>query len=463
MSDDILERLEGILDRRQVVTGTAVAAFEFPWSTHETCLARAIVYPETTAQVAAILRLCNESGQSVVPFGGATNLVNGCATTADDIVLSLARMNRVEELDRAARTLTAQAGVTMRTAQEAAEAEGLFFPVDIGARDACQLGGIVASNAGGTKVIRYGMTRDIVLGLEAVLADGTIVSSMNRYLKNNSGFDLKQMFIGSEGTLGIITRVVMRLRPKPRSHNVALLACERFDDVAAILETAGSTLPNTLSAFEVMWNSFYELAVQPVGRLPPPLAPGAAFYVLAETMGVDQDYDARAFEAMLETLVERGLITDGIVAKSDRERQQIWDIRDEVEPVIDSAYNFDVSLKSAEVGGYVQAVEKAVHERFPEARVFGFGHLGDNNIHVSVAGVGWDRDSARGVEEAIYGCLEPYAGAISAEHGIGLDKRAWMPITRSAAEIELMRSLKRLLDPNGILNPGKVVGEVAQA
>jgi FAD/FMN-containing dehydrogenase len=457
MSDNILVALQDVVGERRVVTGAAVSEIEFPWETHEGCEAAAIVYPSTTEQVADILRTCNDARRTVVPFGGLTNLVQGCATAPGDIVLSLEKMNEIEEIDTTSRTMTAQAGVTLQDAQDAADRENLFFPVDFGARSNCQLGGIVSTNAGGTKVIRYGMTRDTVLGLEAVLADGTIVSSMNRYLKNNSGFDLKQLFIGSEGVLGVITRVVFRLRPKATTHNVALLACESFDDVVRILETTSELLPNTLTAFEVMFSSFYERAVQPRGRLFTPIDPGSEFYVLVESMGVDEEHDAAAFESMLETLMEGGLLVDGTIAKSGKEREQIWAIRHEVEPIISTAHNFDVSLRSADVGDYVAAVEKAVHEHYPDASVVGFGHLGDNNVHVSVLGLEWDEATIKGVEDAIYSSLEPFEGAMSAEHGIGLEKKAWLGITRSPSEIALMAALKRTLDPNNILNPGKVV------
>ena len=457
MTDDIVTRLTDILGAGAVVTGDAVLHREFPWETHDSCHAKAIVYPTSTDEVSQILSVCNASGQTVVPFGGTTNLVQGCATTADDIVISLQKMNAIEEVDAAARTLIAQAGVTMQQAQEAADREGLFFPVDFGARSNCQLGGIVSTNAGGTKVIRYGMTRDVVLGLEVVLADGTVISSMNRYIKNNSGFDLKQLFIGSEGVLGVFTRVVFRLRAKQRTQNVALLACERFDDVKAVLESAGDALPNTLTSFEVMWDSFYELAVQPRGRLAAPIKPGANYYVLIESMGVDQEHDTLAFEAMLESLMEQGLLADGIIAKSDKERESIWEIRHEVEPVIGDAHNFDVSLRSADVGDYVSQVNAVIQKQFANATVIGFGHLGDNNVHVSVAMDDFDESKVRGVEEAIYECLAPFAGAISAEHGIGLEKRAYLPISRTQAEIDLMIRLKKMMDPNNILNPGKVV------
>ena len=462
MKNDLIAELQDIVGERHVLTGDAIADVEFPWRTHAGCAARAIVSPASTDEVAAIMRRCHAAEQTVVPFGGMTNLVQGCATTPDDIVLSLARMNRVEDVDSAAGTLTAQSGVTLQSAQEAAEAQDMFFPVDIGARASCQLGGIVSNNAGGNKVIRYGMTRDSVLGLEAVLADGTVISSMNRYIKNNSGFDLKQMFIGSEGVLGIITRLVFRLRATARSHNVALLACEKFEDVVAILEIANRSLPTTLSAFEVMWDSFYSLVVEPHGRLAAPLAPGAAQYVVLETMGVDQQNDTAAFEALLEDLMERGLLVDGVLAKSDSEREHIWSIRDEVEPIIGNAHNFDVSLRSADAGDYVHKVETAITELFPHAKVIGFGHLGDNNVHLSVGGIEDAGDNIRRIEEQVYGCLAEYNGAISAEHGIGLEKRPYLPISRSEAEIELMRTLKRALDPNNILNPGKVIDAAAK-
>lgn len=457
MSDPILNKLTAILGAKGVQTGASVASYEFPWATHDACHARAIVYPTSTAEVAEILAFCNEQRQVVVPFGGTTNLVQGCATQHGDIVLSLQNMNRIEELDVQAQTLTAQAGVTLEVAQQAADAAGLYFPIDIGARSNCMLGGIVSTNAGGTKVIRYGMTRDSVLGLEAVMADGKVLSSMNRYLKNNSGFDLKQMFVGSEGVLGVVTRVVFRLAAKPKTHNVALVACKSFDDVVETLSVAREMLPNTLTAFEVMWNSFYERAVLPLGRLAAPLAAGSPYYILIESMGSNAVHDEAAFEATLDRLMSTDLLLDGMLAKSDRERALIWSIRDEVEPVIANAHNFDVSLKSADVGRYVDAVRAAVEAQVSGTEVVGFGHLGDNNVHLSVQMKDRSTERVLAVEKIVYELLLPYKGAISAEHGIGLEKRPYLSITRTSAEIALMKQLKQSMDPNNILNPGKVV------
>ena len=242
MDDSIVDTLRSIVGQKNVLTGKEIVDRSALWDTNQPCLAPAVVRPATTDEVSAILAFCNERGQSVVPQGGMTNLVLGAVTSSDDIALSFERMNRIENVDPVARTMTAQAGVTMQAAQEAADACDLYFPVDIGARANCMLGGNVSTNAGGTHVIRYGMMRESVLGLEAVLADGTIVSSMNAFLKNNSGFDLKQLFIGTEGVLGLVTRAVLRLRDKPKSANVALLACDDYQQVVALLNRSRELL-----------------------------------------------------------------------------------------------------------------------------------------------------------------------------------------------------------------------------
>ena len=440
-----------------MLVGADVRDFEFTWKTHDSCNAKAIVYPAATEELAAVLRLCNENKQTVVPFGGLTGLVQGCQTTPEDIALSLEKMHEIEELDTTAHTMTVQAGVTMRQAQEAADEEGLFFPVDIGARDNCMLGGNVATNAGGTKVIRYGMMRDSVLGLEAVLADGTVISSMNRYIKNNSGFDLKHLFIGTEGALGIITRIVFRLGVKPNTHNVALLACNCFEDVVAILKKSKEALGGTLCGFEVMWGSFYKQAVKPVGPLDSPLSIDYPLYAIVESMGTSPESDDNAFELEMSKLFEGELALDGVIAKSDKERHSIWAIRGEVEWLVTDAFNFDVSLRSADVGEYVGAVTDKIVKDVPDVLVAAFGHLGDNNIHISVLADGCKTTYSEVIEKHVYESLIPFDGAISAEHGIGLEKKHYLSISRTAEEIELMKSLKKLMDPRNILNRGKVI------
>jgi len=454
---EILQILEQIVGAGDVLTGDEWNARSPVWETHQPCNAWAIVRPSTTQQVAEIMKACHERGQSVVPYGGLTNLVQGCVTTPDDLALSFEKMNQIEDIDTTGSTMTVQAGVTMQAAQERAEQENLFFPVDIGARGTCMVGGNVATNAGGTKVIRHGMIRDSVLGLEVVLADGTIIESMNYFLKNNSGFDLKQLFIGTEGVLGLITRIVFRLDVLSRSHNVALVACENYAQVLAVLNKSRRGLGSSFCGFEVMWDSFFGQVVLPVGKLSSPVAAGHAFAIIIEAMGMEPGVDDDTFEAVLTDMFESKLIVDGTVAKSDSERNAIWAIRHEVEWVVKGAFVFDVSLPIESVNDYVAIVTAGVAADIDDARVVAFGHLGDNNVHISVLSESASAENAQDVEKHIYESLVPYRGAISAEHGIGLGKKEYLSISRTEAEIELMRTLKRSLDPRNILNPGKVI------
>jgi FAD/FMN-containing dehydrogenase len=301
------------------------------------------------------------------------------------------------------------------------------------------------------------MIRDSVLGLEAVLADGTVISSMNQFIKNNSGFDLKHLFIGTEGTLGLITRLVFRLSVKPQTHNVALVACDSYENVIAILNQCRASLGNSLCGFEVMWQSFYDTVTGPDGKRHSPLEGRHRFYAIIESMGMHQATDDAQFEATLGLILENGLMEDGVIAKSARERDAIWDIRGEVEWLVRDCYNFDVSLRIADVGQYVDTVTACIRADLPDALVASFGHLGDNNIHLSVLCDGNKTTHAKTIEKHIYESLVPFNGAISAEHGIGLEKKPYLEFSRSKEEIALMKTLKRTLDPHNLLNPGKVI------
>ena len=457
MANDITAALAAIVGRAHVLTGDDRIDRSEIWGTHQPCEAQAVVCPANTAEVSAVLAACHERRQPVVPFGGMTNLVQGALTSPDDIAVSFERMNAIEEVDATAHTMTVEAGVTMLEAQNRADEAGLYFPVDIGARDNCTLGGNVSTNAGGTRVIRYGMIRDSVLGLEAVLADGTVISSMNTLLKNNSGFDLKQLFIGTEGVLGLITRIVFRLQPRPRSHNVALLACDEYEQVLGLLDQARRSLGGMLCGFEVMWDDYFHEVVAPRGRLPTPVEPNYRYYIILEATGAHPSTDDEAFEAALAEMFERGLVADGAIAKSDAEREAIWAIRHEVEWVVRDAFIFDLSLPIVDACEYTETITARLTADIPDVRVVTFGHLGDNNIHIGVLCDGARSHRAETIQRNVYEALKPYGGAISAEHGIGIEKKPWLPISRSEAEIALMRTLKRSLDPGNILNPGKVI------
>ena len=419
--------------------------------------AKALLMPRSTIEVSEILRWCHTNDQSVVTQGGLTGCVGGAESTSDDLVVSLEKMNRILEIEPVGGTAIVEAGAILQTVQEVVAEGGLYFPLDLGARGSCTIGGNVATNAGGINVLRYGMMRNLVLGLEAVLADGTIVSSMNHMLKNNAGYDVKQLFIGSEGTLGIVTRVVLRLFPQPASRQTALVGVPGFDEVVSFLGTLQQQLAGSLSAFELMWGNYFE-AVTDVGGHRSPLARHYPFYVVVQTEGSEPTADAQRFEEVLGSALGNGFIVDAVIAKSDAESAVIWEIRENFEAVLESqtVYLYDVSLPIREMAGYVETVKRSVAERWPDGHCYVFGHMADGNLHLFVKpNEGGDLQAAS--DEIVYAPLAEIGGSVSAEHGIGVDKLRWLPHSRNPAEIALMRTMKRSLDPKNLLNPGKVL------
>ncbi len=417
-------------------------------------LAQVLVRPKTTEEVSCALRICHEYHQGVVPHGGLTGLVEGALTQPLDIVLSTERMNVIEEISASERTMVVQAGVMLQRVQDAAANEGLMFPLDLGSRGSCTIGGNLSTNAGGNRVIRYGMARDMVLGLEAVMADGTIISSMNRMIKNNAGYDLKQWFLGTEGTLGIITRAVLRCREEVIAAPTALVAINTFDALVAFLKQLDRGLAGNLSAFEVMWQNFYQLVTQPPATNQQPLNGDAAYYVLVEAMGASQDQ----LEIILEQALEATLITDAVVSQSSQQTDQLWGLRDDVAQTFQFApvFLFDVSLRLSEMAGYVDAVNAGLSARFDAPKNFVLGHVGDGNLHFAIAVGGNGPAQRKGVEAAVYEPLKAIGGSVSAEHGVGLEKKPYLHFVRDDAEIQLMRTIKSAMDPRGILNPGKI-------
>jgi FAD/FMN-containing dehydrogenase len=455
---DLLQALQHIVGNGNVLTGDDVRRRSVSWADHSPCQALAIVRPAGTEQVSKVLAACHAAGQPVVPMGGLTGLVRGCVAGPHEIGLSLERMHRVESVDPLNRTITLEAGVPLQVVQQQAEQHGLLYPVDFGARGSAHVGATVATNAGGNGVIRYGMTRDSVLGLEAVLADGTVISSMNRMIKNNAAYDLKQLFIGTEGTLGIVTRLVLRLREAPRSNQTAMVACGEFGDVTKLLKHMDAALGGSLSAFEVMWNEFYRLVTTPPARGTPPLGQDHPYYVLLEAAGGDPERDRARFEEALAEAIEAGLVVDAVIAASEAQRESLWALRDDVESFfrLGMPVTFDISLPVTEMEDYVREVLARLEQEWPAYRRFVFGHLGDGNLHIIAAGPP-SRDAKLGIERCVYGPLAARSGSVSAEHGIGLEKQPWLPLSRGPAELDLMRRLKAALDPKNILNPGRVL------
>lgn len=451
---DLIQTFVDELGAEKVIRGDRLAerATSY-WDASPTC-AKALLRPTSTDEVSRALRICNEHGQPVIVQGGLTGVVQGAVSSADDVIISLEKMNRIESVDEVGGVAVVQAGAVLQMVQEQLAAKGMLFPLDFGARGSCTIGGTVATNAGGINVLRYGMMRNLVLGLEAVLADGTIISSMNQMLKNNTGYDLKQLFIGSEGTLGVVTRAVLRLFPVPKSRQTALLATESFDAVARLLKTMHSDLAGTLSAFEVMWGNYYR-AVTAEGAHTSPMARDYPFYVLVEAEGADPDADGERFQAVLEKCLEEGDIVDAILPKSDMERRAVWTIREDFDPVL-PAYLYDVSLPIRSMSAYVEKLEAALTTWRPDAECFVFGHIADGNLHIFVTPYE-DGEHHDRCDEVVYGCLDGFSGSISAEHGIGVEKKAWLGKSRSEDEIRLMRGLKALLDPKNLLNSRSVL------
>jgi FAD/FMN-containing dehydrogenase len=454
---DLLRQLKSLLGEAGVVEGAVATEMAHSnWSRLGT--PRAVLRPGSTTEISRILAFCHEASQPVVAWGGKTGLVEG-ANADGAFALSLERMSRIEEVDPAGGTMTVEAGCILQTIQETADAHGLFFPLDLGARGSATIGGNISTNAGGNRVIRYGMTREMVLGLEAVLADGTVVSSLNRLLKNNAGYDLKQLFIGTEGTLGVVTQAVLRLRPRPGSTAVALAAVDSFPALPRLLRHVERGLSGGLSAFEVMWEDFYRLVTTPPARGRAPIAYAHPYYVLIEQLGSDEASDIALFERVLGAALEDDIIADAVVAKSQAERSAVWSLRDDVAQCMRNApiFTFDVSLPIVEMENYVADVRGRLLKRWNgTTSLMVFGHLGDCNLHL-IIGVGDGKpDTRHAIEEIVYGALEGRSGSVSAEHGIGLEKRAYLHLSRSESEIALMRQLKRALDPRNILNPGKV-------
>jgi len=444
------------LGEKTVLTGSDVHTRSAGIWRSDTIAAKAIVRPNTTEQVAHAMQICAQHNQAVVAHGGLTGLVESGLTSPNEVVISLELMNSIEEIDATDRTMLVQSGVVLQRVQEAAEDAGLMFPLDLGGRGSATIGGNIATNAGGNRVLRYGMARDMVLGLEVVLADGRIVTSLNRMIKNNAGYDLKQLFIGTEGSLGIVTRALLRLREKPLEQPTMLVAVPGFAQLTQFLKHMDAALGGTLSAFEVMWNNFYRLVTTAPAKNKAPLEPNSPYYVLVEALGAQDDVVQNALESALTA----GLVSDAVLASSEQQRKDLWALRDDVEQCFQFApvHTFDVSMRLSAMERYVACVNENLVAAFPgnEVRNFTLGHMGDGNLHFVVS-VGEGGSQVRQtVERAVYEPLAAIGGSVSGEHGVGLEKKPYLEISRSTEEIELMRTLKRALDPQGLLNPGKI-------
>ena len=459
---EALSQLQRKLGPQAVLLGADVPARNGnDWSASLPQTPRAVVRPIDAAGVSETVLACRKAGLCYVPQGGLTGLCRGAAPESGWVAISLERMVGIEEIDQASATMTVKAGTSLETVQQAADQCDLFFPLDLGSRGSCAIGGNLSTNAGGNRVIRYGMTRELVLGLEVVLPDGTIMTSLNKLIKNNAGYDLKHLFIGSEGTLGIITRVVLKLFPKPRSTMAALCAVPDYGAVLSLLNAARSGLGPLLSAFEVMWPDYWDVITTRAG-VRSPVGTGHGLYVLVEAQGTDETADAPRFEAWLADLMERGSLSDAAVSQSVAQTKAFWAVRDicsEFGQVLGPHVPYDVGLAVAGMDAFVRRCKAALASGIPGCDSVYYGHIGDGNLHLIswVPGLRVDQQPKEAMDQVVYGLVREMGGSVSAEHGIGTLKKKWLGHARSEAEIALMRTLKAALDPDGLLNPGKVI------
>ena len=462
MSGDFIGELRNALGGGTVLSGDDIdARYHLDFSGTPVPKPRAVVRPKTTEHVSTLLRLCHREGVPVTTQGGMTGLVRGALPNADEIVLSMERMNNVEEVDASAGVAIAQAGTPLQKLQERVEQDGLMFPLDLGARGSCTIGGNISTNAGGNRVIRYGMTRDLILGLEVVTADGTVLKGLRKYIKNNTGIDLKQIYIGSEGILGVVTRAALRVFPAPAERQVALCALPSFGQVMAFLKLARRSLGGDLTAFEAMWNAYYRETVERVKGVVGPLPTHHPFYVLLEASGSNAERIRDDLEKMLEAAMSDDVILDATLSTSNASVAAMWRIRDSSVELgrsfpFTARMGFDVSVAIDRMEEYADTLDARVKAIDPQAFTIVMGHVGDGNLHPSVYHE-HTPDKHDEFEKLVYDLTGEFGGSISAEHGIGISRRPYLKMSRTEEEIETMRALKRALDPKNILNPGRIL------
>ena len=419
---------------------------------------KALVLPESTQDVSMALKICNEYKQAVVPQGGLSNVVNSAAANDQEIAISMGKMNAIQQPDKVNQFVEAEAGVILENLQQKVKESGFIFPLELGAKGSCMIGGNIATNAGGLQALKYGVMRNLVLGLEVVLPDGTILDNLNPVLKNNTGYDLKHLFIGSEGTLGIVTRAILKLSPAPVYFSTSFIALENFENCLQLLNRAKIFFGDKLTSFEILWPAFYRLLTNENSGNKKVMPDNYPLYVLTEIAGSDPAIPSE-LEGFLETAMNDNIVLDAVFAQRQEDRKQFWQIREKVDHVLaehNPVFLFDVSLPVSEMEQFAATVNTELNKNFDNVYCYIFGHMGDGNLHLMI-NCGEGNDSAKElVEKIVYAPLKSIYSSVSAEHGIGLSKKKWLEFSRSAPEIALMRSIKKLLDPNNIMNPGKI-------
>jgi len=465
----LIERLRAVVGPRGLLTDPAdTAEYVADWRRLYRGRTPAVVRPASTEETAAVLALCAETGTQLVPQGGNTSMVGGATPSEDgrEIVLSLARLNRVRGVDAADLTMTVEAGVTLKAAQVAAAEAGCLLALSISSEGSAQIGGVLSTNAGGNNTVRYGNARDLVLGLEVVLADGVVWNGLRRLRKDNTGYCLRQLFVGAEGTLGVITAAVLKLVPRPRETAVALCALPSPEAALDLFTRFQAHDPGALVAFEYMSGTGMGFVLKHIPGASLPLSAPAAHYALIELATPRADAGLRAgMELVLERALADEVITDAAIAESEAQRAAIWKLREEhseAQKREGASVKNDVSVPVSKVPAFIRAATAACERLMAGIRVAPFGHLGDGNIHFNLeqpedADPAWFLAQDHAIMDTVNEVVRAFDGSFSAEHGIGRLKPYMMPDWRGGAELDLMRKIKTALDPRGIMNPGKVL------
>ncbi len=468
----LLPALRAIVGGTHVLTDGDLTGYELDWRKRERGKALAVVRPASTAQVAAVVKACAAAGVSIVPQGGNTGMVVGSTpdATGTQVVLSLTRMNAVRALDGGNLTITVEAGCVLQSLQDVCEKAGFLFPLSLASEGSCTIGGNLGTNAGGTQVVRYGNTRELCLGLEVVTAQGEVWSGLTGLRKDNTGYDLRHLFIGSEGTLGVITAATMKLYPLPKSQLTALAAVPSLEAAVQLLGLAHQHLSAGLTGFEVMGQFALKLVVKHFPQQRVPFYENSPYCVVLENSDNESDEHARGqFERLLEAAMEAGCVTDAVVAESMAQARALWHIRESI-PLAQAQEGLnikhDISIAVSRIPEFVAQADAALAQAFPGIRLVNYGHLGDGNLHYNVqAPEGQDaekflREQEGPVNGVVYALVDAYNGSISAEHGIGSLKREKLEKHKSPVALDLMRSIKTALDPQNTFNPGRMLARI---
>ncbi|RVT54305.1 FAD-binding oxidoreductase [Rubrivivax albus] len=466
--DALLQALRDAVGAANVLTDGDLGAYELDWRRRWRGKALAVVRPGSTGEVAAVVRACAAHGTPLVPQGGNTGMVGGGVPDASgrQVVLSLQRMNRLRRLDADNLTLTVEAGAVLQAVQQMAREAGLWFPLSLAAEGSCTIGGNLATNAGGTQVLRFGNARELCLGLEVVTADGDVWGGLSGLRKDNTGYDLRHLMIGSEGTLGVITAATLKLFPQPAATLTALAACGSLADCLALLRLARSRLDAGLTGFEVMERYALSLVEKHFPALPRPL-PGAPWTVLLELADAEGEAPARArLEAMLGAALEQGLVTDAVVAESIAQARGLWHLRESI-PLAQAEEGLnikhDISLPVSAIPAFCASTDAALRAAIPGVQLVNFGHLGDGNLHYNVQapagadGAAFLREREDEVNRIVYDAVAAHGGSFSAEHGVGQLKVHEMAERKPPVALAMMKRIKQALDPQGLFNPGRVL------